>query len=120
VAQLAGRLEGFQTACAAALGLQSDASAAHRVLQRALAAIDGASLMQSREASRLPTSDTPTAQAAPVPGIDTLVPSRAAMAQARRKQSHTVDCKREKNGCGTVQRVGQTRCKSNPVDQTVD
>jgi uncharacterized protein YhaN len=83
VAQLAGRLEGFQTACASALGLQSDASAAHRVLQLALAAIDGASLMQSRDASRLPTSDMPTAQAATVPGIDTLVPSRAAMAQAR-------------------------------------
>ncbi len=84
VAQLAGRLEGFQSACTSSLGLQSAATAAQRALQLAMAAIDGAAVVQHRDTPRLSPSDTPAAQAVPVPGVDTLVPSRAAMAQARR------------------------------------
>jgi len=84
VAQLAGRLEGFQAACASSPGLQSDAIAAQRVLQLAIAAIDGVSPLPLRSVLGLSTSDTLPAQTGPVPGVDTLVPSRAAMAQARR------------------------------------
>jgi uncharacterized protein YhaN len=84
VAQLAGRLEGFQAACASSPGLHGDATAAQRVLQLAIAAVDGAASVKHREASGLSTSDTPTAQTVSVPGVDTLVPSRAAMAEARR------------------------------------
>ena len=84
VAQLAGRLESFQVACASVPGLHSDATAAQRVLQLAMAAIDGAAPVQPREMPSLSPSDMPTVQAVPGPGVDTLVPSRAAMAQARR------------------------------------
>ena len=84
VAQLAGRLGGFQAACASLPALHSDAAAAQRVLQLAMAAIDGAASLQPRDGPSLSPSDRPTAQALTGPGIDTLVPSRAAMAQARR------------------------------------
>jgi uncharacterized protein YhaN len=84
VAQLAGRLAGFQAACASSPGLHSDATAAQRVLQRAMAAIDGAASVQPREAPGQSRFAVPSPQAVPVPGVDTLLPSRAAMAQARR------------------------------------
>ena len=84
VAQLAGRLGSFQAARASSLVLQSDASAAQRVLQQALDAIDGAASMHPRDAPRLSTSDTPAAQVVAVPGVDSLVPSRTVLAEARR------------------------------------
>lgn len=84
VAQLAGRLDAFRLACASAARLESDAVAAQRMLQHALGVIDGAHSSPGEAPDALPQHSGVRSGAA-VAGVDTLVPSRNAMAQARRE-----------------------------------
>jgi DNA repair protein SbcC/Rad50 len=84
VAQLAGRLDAFRVACASSARLQSDASAAQRLLPQTLGATTGTQLPPSGEVSGSSPQHGGIGRGAAVAGVDTLVPSRAAMAQARR------------------------------------
>lgn len=80
LAQLAGRFDAFRLACASSARLENDAAAAQRLLQHARGAIDGA---QSPPPGDLPQHPR-IGPGEAVSGVDTQVPSRAAMAQARR------------------------------------
>jgi uncharacterized protein YhaN len=86
VAQLAGRLDAFRVACASSARLESDAVAAQRLLQHAIGALGAIHGAQSSPPGEAPGSLPQRSRIGPgaaVAGVEALVPSRAAMAQAR-------------------------------------
>lgn len=105
LAQLVGRFDAFRVACASSARLENDAAAAQRLVQHARGAIDGALSSPPGESPGALPQHRRIAPGAAVAGVDTLVPSRTAMAQAR----HALAVRRDRETRRTEQSVASER-----------